>query len=256
MVSALPADRAVPYRAAFARGLDYILAAQYPNGGWPQVWPLAGGYHDAITFNDGALLHVLAFQRDVADGKNEFAFVTADQRARAAGSYLLGLHCVLACQIVVAGNQTIWCQQHDMLTLLPCSARNYEMPAGASAESAGILLFLMAFDNPDAHVCAAIKAAAEWFKKTAIYGQAFRPVNGEGHRLVAEAGAGPIWARYYEIGTDRPLFGDRDKSIHDKVEELSRERRDGYAWFNDSAKRALESYEHWLKIVPQKMPTP
>ena len=61
---------------------------------------------------------------------------------------------------------------------------------------------------------------------------------------------------YYEIGTDRPLFGDRDKSIHDKVEELSRERRDGYAWYNDSAKRALESYKHWLKIVPQKTSTP
>ena len=130
------------------------------------------------------------------------------------------------------------------------------MPSGASAESAGLLLFLMTLEHPDADACAAINAAAGWFKKTAIYGQAFRAVDGEGHRLVAEAGAGPIWARYYEIGTDRPLFGDRDKSIHDKVEELSRERRDGYAWYNDSAKRALESYKHWLKIVPQKTSTP
>jgi len=40
------------YRASFLRGVEYLLAAQFPNGGWPQVWPLQGGYHDAITFND------------------------------------------------------------------------------------------------------------------------------------------------------------------------------------------------------------
>ena len=28
------------YIASFQRGMDYVLAAQYPNGGWPQVWPL------------------------------------------------------------------------------------------------------------------------------------------------------------------------------------------------------------------------
>jgi hypothetical protein len=44
------------YRASFLRGLEYVLAAQFPNGGWPQVWPLQGGYHDAITFNDGAVI--------------------------------------------------------------------------------------------------------------------------------------------------------------------------------------------------------
>ncbi|HEX4308999.1 MAG TPA: pectate lyase, partial [Acidobacteriaceae bacterium] len=42
------------YRASFLRGVRYLLAAQFPNGGWPQVWPLEGGYHDAITFNDNA----------------------------------------------------------------------------------------------------------------------------------------------------------------------------------------------------------
>jgi PelA/Pel-15E family pectate lyase len=249
VISALPAGTAAPYSAAFSRGLVYILAAQYPNGGWPQVWPLEGGYHDSITFNDGAMLHVLAFQRDVASGQNDFVFVAPEQRARAADSYLRGLNCLLACQIITANQRTIWCQQHDVLTLQPCSARNYEMPAGASAESAEILLFLMEIKDPKPEVCTAIKAAAEWFKKTAIYGQAFRSGDGDGRRLVPAAGAGPIWARYYQIATDRPLFGDRDKSIHDKVEELSRERRDGYAWFNDSARRALEHYEHWQRPV-------
>ena len=38
--------------AAFKRGLAYIFRAQFPNGCWPQVYPLAGSYHDAATFND------------------------------------------------------------------------------------------------------------------------------------------------------------------------------------------------------------
>ena len=41
---------ATAWRASFVHGVGYIFAAQYPNGGWPQIYPLAGGYHDAITF--------------------------------------------------------------------------------------------------------------------------------------------------------------------------------------------------------------
>lgn len=251
VITANPGSSGNPYRAAFSRGLKYILASQYPNGGWPQVWPLEGGYHDAITFNDGAMLHVLAFQQEVATGRNEYAFVTPEQRDQAAASFLRGLNCLLACQIKTSNSRTVWCQQHDMLTLQPCSARNYEMPSQASAESAEILMFLMEIQKPSPEVDIAIKAAAEWFKKTAIYGLAFHSVGGERH-LVEAQGSGPIWARYYQIDTDRPLFGDRDKTIHDNVEEISRERRNGYAWFNDRAKRVLEHYNHWLKTGPLK----
>ena len=69
---------------------------------------------------------------------------------------------------------------------------------------------------------------------------------------MADEKAGPLWARYYEIGTDRPLFGDRDKSIHDKVEEISAERRNGYQWFNNGAVSALEHYATWAKAHPAK----
>jgi hypothetical protein len=80
IISASGTNQTAAYRASFLRGLDYVRAAQYPNGGWPQVWPLQGGYHDAITFNDDAMLNVLKLLRDVADGKNEFAFVPAETR--------------------------------------------------------------------------------------------------------------------------------------------------------------------------------
>jgi hypothetical protein len=38
------------------------------------------------------------------------------------------------------------------------------------------------------------------------------------------------WARLYEPGTNRPIFGDRDGKIYYAVEELTLERQTGYAW--------------------------
>src|SRR5262249_13770473 len=136
------------FRAAFFRGLDYILSSQYPNGGWPQVWPLQGGYHDAITYNDNAMIQALELLRDVAAGKAEFGFVPAKSRTRAKESVKRGIQCLLATQIAVNGTRTVWGQQHDALTLAPCSARNYEMPSASSAESAEVMLFLMKEANP------------------------------------------------------------------------------------------------------------
>jgi len=251
IASAADAKTGAAWRASFQRGLDYVYAAQYPNGGWPQVWPLDGGYHDAITFNDGAMVHVLTLLRDVAAGKDEFAFVSTAERARAAASARRGLDCVLAAQITVGGHRTVWCQQHDLLTLAPTSARNYEMPSASGSESAGIVLFLMQDPAPSPAVVAAVHAAAAWFEKTKIKDIVFKPSpDGTGREIIPTPGAGPLWARYAEIGTDRPLFGDRDKTIHDDVSEISKERRNGYSWFGDNPKRVLDHYAKWAKSHP------
>ena len=69
-------------------------------------------------------------------GTNDFAFVPEKTRRLAAASLQRGLACILATQIVVDGRRTVWCQQHDALTLQPVSARNYEMPSEVSSESA------------------------------------------------------------------------------------------------------------------------
>lgn len=213
------------YQASFLHGVEYLLAAQFPNGGWPQVWPLEGGYHDAITFNDGAVTETLEFLEAVAHGV--FSFVPDSVAKSAQASVARGVDCILATQILNprTGRRTVWGQQHDALTLEPVAGRNYEPRAECSAESAGITRFLMKLPNPAPNVIAAVDAAARWFKETAV-----GPQN---------------WARFYEIGTERPIFGDRDKSIHDTVSELSAERQRGYRWYNPVPQGALDQYAEW-----------
>ena len=251
VIAAGGTDQVKPFRTSFLRGLDYIFAAQYPNGGWPQVWPLQGGYHDAITYNDDAMINILNLLREVASRTNEFAFVPGKPRQLAAASLQRGLACILASQIIEDGHPTVWCQQHDALTLQPVSARNYEMPSEVSSESAAVMMFLMAQPHPGPEITASVNAAAAWFKKTQISDMAFKVVPGQGRHLAPAPGHGPIWARYYQIGTDRPIFGDRDKTIHDNLNEISTERRNGYAWFNDAPQIALTRYAEWKASLPK-----
>jgi PelA/Pel-15E family pectate lyase len=235
--------------AAVLRGLDYIFAAQFPNGGWPQVWPLEGGYHDAITFNDGAVTQTLELLQEVADGKDQFAFVPITIRQKARISMTLGIETILATQISENGKKTVWAQQNDALTLKPVAGRNYEPAAQCASESAAMILFLMKLPNPKPEIVAAVHAAAAWLRKTAIHDVTYER-GADGRRLTPAPGGGPLWARYYEIGNDRPIFGDRDKSIHDDVNEISLERRDGYSWYNAAPAAALERYAAWSAAHP------
>jgi PelA/Pel-15E family pectate lyase len=171
-------------------------------------------------------------------------------RGRAAASIERGIDCILETQIFVAGRCTVWCQQHDGLTLEPTSARNYEMPCQTSSESAEIALFLMELPKPGARVVAAVRAAVAWFEKTQIRDVAYRPGPDGARHPVHSPGSGPLWARYYEIESDRPIFGDRDKTIHDKLEDISLERRKGYGWYRDTGARALQVFARWSRKHP------
>ena len=242
-----PGAAGEPYRASFIRGMHYLLNAQYPNGGWPQVWPLEGGYHDAITYNDNAVTLAATVLTDAASGTGDYAFVPADLRKQARAAAAHALDCILATQIVINGKRTAWAQQHDPLTLAPVSGRNFEPAAISSGESADLLVYLMSLERPSPAVQAAINAGIAWLKSTAIYGQQWTGTRAEGRHLVATPGAGPIWARYYSITTGQPIFGDRDKTIHDNVSELSLERRNGYQWYSSGPQHALDVYATWIR---------
>jgi PelA/Pel-15E family pectate lyase len=244
--AALPGSEGDAYRAALLKGVRYLLAAQFPNGGWPQVYPLQGGYHDALTYNDDALSQVVGVLADVAARKGDYAFIPADLADRARSAEARALDVILRSQVVVSGKRTIWGQQHDPLTLAPVGARNFEPAALSASESADLLLFLMRQPNPDPAMRAAIVDGIAWLSAHALRDVEWTREEGpEGRRLVVKPGAGPIWARYYDLRSFRPIFGDRDKSIHDDVNELSLERRNGYSWFNTGPAKALKAYEKW-----------
>jgi len=228
------------YRAAFVRGVEYLLAAQFPSGCWPQVFPLQGGYHDAATFNDDATVLAAELLRDVGDG--DFAFVPAGVRRRAAAAAGRTVECILTAQVVSGGQLTIWGQQHDPLTLVPVHARSYEPASLATKESAGILRFLMRIPDPDERVTAAVHMAAAWFRAHQIMGYTYDFDTGR-H---AQPGAGPLWARMAEIGTNRPVFSNRDGVILYDWEQLT-DRRTGYGWYSEEPAAALKAYDRWLR---------
>ena len=155
MARMVNATKAEAYRQSFDRGLAYVLKAQYANGGWPQFFPLRQGYFDHITFNDGAMVRVLEFVREV--GRDErYAFLDAKLRASCRQAFDRGIACILKCQIVVDGRPAVWCAQHDEKTFGPAKARSYELPSFSGSESVGIVRLLMSLENPSAEIRASV----------------------------------------------------------------------------------------------------
>lgn len=239
------------YSAAVRKGLKFLYDSQHANGGWPQRFPLEKNYGRYITYNDDAMLGVMRVLRDVSNGSADFGWLSDAERTHAAQSLAKAIDCVLATQIRIDGKPTVWCQQHDEVTLAPANARSYELPSFCSTESAGIALFLMDLPNPDERVRAAIDGAATWFDAHQILGKRVEKLTGPQYELgkqtnlVDDPSGKPIWARFYDLDTGKPYFCDRDGVKLDSFEKLGHERRVNYAWFNDRGNRVLERYAEW-----------
>ncbi|HEY9153864.1 MAG TPA: pectate lyase [Opitutaceae bacterium] len=261
------AQSSATYREAITRGLKYLLEAQYKNGGWPQFYPLRPGYYTHITFNDDAMTGVLELLEDVAEKKDPFGWVEPELRARSANAVERGVACILRCQIEVNGVKTVWCAQHDEITFEPVPARAYEHESLSGSESVGIVRFLMRLDHPSPQIVDAIKSAVAWFERSRIMGIRVESVpapqlpHGFDKRVVDDAKAGPLWARFYEINTNRPIFGGRDTRIHYTLAEVEPERRAGYRWYTDRPQRLIERdfpvwSRRWLSEQTAGAPSP
>ena len=244
------------YKFAAIKGLKYILQSQFNNGGWPQYYPLESNYSSHITFNDGAMVGIMVILKDIHDGKPQYAFIDDIQRKSLDKAYLKGLDCILKTQINDAGKPTAWCQQYDEVSLKPAWARKFEPASICNKESADLVLFLMSIDHPDQKVIAAVQHAVGWFQDSKIYNTRVKTIPAErtitpfrvsvsDKIIVSDTTAPPIWTRYYELKTHRPIFCNRDSKIVYSLAEVARERRDGYAWYVNDPQKVLDLYLEW-----------
>lgn len=248
----------IEYKKAALKGLDFILASQYANGGWPQYFPLENNYSRHITFNDGAFEGIISLLKEITDRKPAYDFIDAQHLAILTNAYKKGLDCIVKTQIIDNGKPTAWCQQHDEITLQPAWARKFEPPSICNQESADLVLFLMSINHPNKNIIKAIENAVTWFEESKIYNTVVKRIDADKMTtqftvsksdkvVVIDSTAKPIWTRYYELGTHKPLFCNRDSKIVYSLAEVERERRDGYSWYTYRPQTVLDKYASWKK---------
>lgn len=234
------------YLKAAEKGLDYILEAQYANGGWPQYYPDQALYRSEITYNDDAMINVLKILQDIAMQKNDFEVVNSEYIPKAEKAVAKGIDCILRTQVRQNGELTIWAAQYDKDSMLPAKARAFEPASLATSESASIVRFLMGVKNPSEAVKKSIAGAMKWFDTNKIAGYRFDREKGKTAALIADD-TSMAWARFYDLEKNTPVFGDRDNTVKSKLEELSPERRNGYAWYGNWGQKLIEKeYPKWL----------
>ena len=241
------------YGDAANRGLEYVFRGQRASGGW------RGSDVDAITYNDSVMTGVMRLLRDIAEGKPQYAWLDDVRREKATEAYHRALDVTLACQIKVDDRLTGWCQQHSHETLEPVKARTYELPSICGAETNDIVKFLMEIEKPSPEVIASVDAATTWLDRVGIEGIRIETIDIEPVRyrsytstidriIVEDPDAPRLWARYYDLETEKPFFANRDGSRVYTLAEVEHERRTGYGWYSGAPESTVKHvYPQWRK---------
>jgi len=233
------------YQESVLKGLDFLFNLQYESGGFAQVYPARGNYSDNATFNDNAMINVLYTLEDALYGRYPFDsdIIPEEYKVKLADSIDRAIDFILKSQITSNGKLTAWCAQHNPVTYEPVGARAYELASISGSESVPVIQFLMNQEQTP-EIKTAVESAIQWFieseqKDTEYVRKASDGVyfkNTTGHRT---------WYRFYEIDTNLPIFCDRDGIMKHDILEIGTERRHGYAWAGDWAKKLLPAYEKY-----------
>ncbi len=221
------------YADAAKRSCQFMLDSQYPNGGWPQAYPLQDGYSRYITINDRAMMDVM---------RTLFVAHAVFGDSRYYDAAIRGADCLLTLQ--GKPPQAGWAQQFTV-DGQPAPARKFEPVALTSAESMGVLRVLLEvyLETGDKKYLAAGPPAFAWMK-------ASRLPNG-------------LWARFYEIGTNQDIYCTEDGEI---VTDVTKARK-GYGWQGKHLDEKLEEqfkalieapveerHQVWEKLAPSQRP--
>lgn len=186
--------------------LDRLLAAQYPNGAWPQRfsappnpddYPIlkanypdswsreypAKDYQDYYTFNDNTIADMIDTMLDAAEAYGDSRYRAAAEKA---GEFILLAQ--------MPEPQPAWAQQYDR-NMHPAWARRFEPPAVTGGESQGVMrtLIMLAERTGDHRFLEPIPRAIAYFRASQL----------PDGRL----------ARFYELQTNKPLFFTKDYEL-------------------------------------------
>lgn len=244
LLSAYKSSNNPNYLDAVLKAIDYLLEAQYDNGGWPQYYPDTSGYRHQITFNDNAMVNVMNLMWDISKSRNNTDIIDPIYVNKAITAFNNGIDVILQTQTIVNGKKAAWCAQYDEVSLLPATARSYELPSNSGSESVGIIRTLMLVENPSSEIIEAVMGAVEWFEDVKIIDIATQNTGSD--VVVVSSPGNVIWARFYDLDTNLPFFCGRDGIKKNTIAEIEIERRTGYAWYGNWPKNLLGSeYTSW-----------
>jgi PelA/Pel-15E family pectate lyase len=235
---------------SFLNGIQYLLKMQYANGGWPQFYPLKGGYSNHITYNDDAMVRTMTTLKHIYLRDSEYSIKANDDIVNSAkAAFNKGVECIVKTQYNQNNRLTVWCAQHHYSTLIPVMARSYELASLSGAESSGIINLLMGLENPSKVVRRAIHSAVAWYDESRIKGQRLESfTNSDGladKRIVYDSKAADMWGRFYTLTTNTPFFCDRDGIVKYSIAEIGHERRNGYSWYGTWGNSVISTYNTW-----------
>jgi PelA/Pel-15E family pectate lyase len=182
--------RDVRYKPALDKAIDFVLAAQYPNGGWPQRYPPAEefpmhgspDYTPFVTFNDDVAAENIEFLIMCYRALNEKRLLTPVIRAM--NSYLLTQQ---------PQPQPGWAMQYST-DMKPAAARSYEPAALSTSTTAGNIVKLLEFYQltGDKKFIQRIPEALDWLDTVRLPENQIR--NGRSHPT------------FVELKTNKPLY--------------------------------------------------
>ncbi|NQT84001.1 hypothetical protein HQ563_13325 [bacterium] len=188
------------YHRAVEYGLEFMLKSQFPNGAWPQRFPPPSrGYGGYYTFNDNAIndcIKVMLGAYETYGGKRYL------ESAKRGGDF------IIASQLPPP--QSGWAQQYDH-KMKPAPARWFEPAAcnGAVTPRNIRTLLELYLETGDEKYLKPIPPALKWLGRSKLRDH--------------------VWARFYELKTNRPIYVTADRRVVYEQANL----RPGYSWFGD-----------------------
>lgn len=235
-------------RTALAYGLKKMLEAQYPIGAWPQrydgkpksvtEYPIKkatipmnyprehpkADYKGYYTLNDNAMADCIDIMFAAHKQFGNAEYLAA---AKKGGDFLLLAQ--------LPEPQPVWAQQYNK-NMEPAWARAFEPPAATGGESSGAIrtLIRLYIQTGDDKYIEPIPRALAWYKRSEL--------------------SPNRWARYYELTTNKPIYGDRDGKIYYRLQDISKERQTGYGWESDfGMRKTFSAWEELQKSGREKL---